>query len=438
MKFLATIILSLFSIGTVQAVDLNAQSDETVFFRGWQYRTDIVQSNIDRYNNEMGGNVDYQTVTGDYPAIMEQNLMSGGDLDIFYANPSQASRYYDGGWVKPANELPNFDEIKADMYPAMLDAWTYKGDLLGLSYFVSTRGTMHVNLLKLKEIGMSEDELPSNWDELYDSLYKMRDAGVKYPFLPHWFSEWYGISWSFVWEVMNRGGLVADGDTHQPMLTADGPGGDTLRAWKRVYNDGLIPEEVFTYNESSYLEAFKSGEYVISPQQIYDLASFNDPANSKIAGHVSLLPYKGQSWGVLDSAVYVMSKRDRSDALEADVERMASWYGHKDQNGSPFVGANWLNVSMLFSGYKSVMESPEAKATIQNALARPEDYDTVLEVYKNTPYPKGVWSVTWAPIFNSWLKETMFDFLMEDKSVEDTIDAINNKIKELNEEYGIG
>ena len=92
MKFLYTIVLSLLSINIVQAADLSAQSGETVFFRGWQYRTDIVQSNIDRYNDEMNGNVDYQTVTGDYPAIMEQNLMSGGDLDIFYANPSQASR----------------------------------------------------------------------------------------------------------------------------------------------------------------------------------------------------------------------------------------------------------------------------------------------------------------------------------------------------------
>ena len=357
MKLLFTLIFSFVSIGYVHASELAAESGEDVFFRGWQYRTDIVQSNIDRYNNEMGGNVDYATVTGDYPAIMEQNLMSGGDLDIFYANPSQASRYFDGGWVKPANELPNFDEIKADMYPAMLDAWTYKGKLLGLSYFVSTRGTMHVNLQKLEEIGMSESDLPKNWDELYDSIYKMKDAGVKYPYLPHWFSEWYGISWAYVWEVMNRGGLVADPDTHQPMLTADGPGGDALRDWKRVWNDGLIPEEVLTYNESSYMEAFKSGEYVISPQQIYDLASFNDPANSKIAGHVSLLHYQGQSWGVLDSAVYVMSNRDRSDALEKDVEKMASWYGYKDQNGDPFVGANWLNVSMLFSGYKSVMES---------------------------------------------------------------------------------
>ena len=138
MKLLLTLIFSFVSIGYVHASELAAESGEDVFFRGWQYRTDIVQSNIDRYNDEMGGNVDYATVTGDYPAIMEQNLMSGGDLDIFYANPSQASRYFDGGWVKPANELPNFDEIKADMYPAMLDAWTYKGKLLGLSYFVST------------------------------------------------------------------------------------------------------------------------------------------------------------------------------------------------------------------------------------------------------------------------------------------------------------
>ena len=50
MRILATIVLSLLSINIVQAADFSAQSGETVFFRGWQYRTDIVQSNIDRYN----------------------------------------------------------------------------------------------------------------------------------------------------------------------------------------------------------------------------------------------------------------------------------------------------------------------------------------------------------------------------------------------------
>ena len=58
MKLLLTLIFSFVSIGYVHASELAAESGEDVFFRGWQYRTDIVQSNIDRYNNEMGGNVD--------------------------------------------------------------------------------------------------------------------------------------------------------------------------------------------------------------------------------------------------------------------------------------------------------------------------------------------------------------------------------------------
>ena len=168
---------------------LEAQSGETVFFRGWQYKTDIVQDNVDRYNNEQAGKVDYATVTGDYPAIMEQNLMAGAELDVLYANPSQAGRYFDGGWIMPAEELPNIDAIKADMYPNILDAWSYKGKLLGLSYFVSTRGVMPVNLKKYYELGYSDADFPKNWDELYDQLYEMRDKGLDQPLLPHWINE---------------------------------------------------------------------------------------------------------------------------------------------------------------------------------------------------------------------------------------------------------
>ena len=63
MKLLLILIFSFVSIGYVHASELAAESGEDVFFRGWQYRTDIVQSNIDRYNNEMGV-PDYATVTG--------------------------------------------------------------------------------------------------------------------------------------------------------------------------------------------------------------------------------------------------------------------------------------------------------------------------------------------------------------------------------------
>ena len=435
----ATGALMLTSSAALAQGALEAQSGETVFFRGWQYKTDIVQDNVDRYNGEQGGNVDYATVTGDYPAIMEQNLMAGAELDVLYANPSQAGRYFDGGWIMPAEALPNIDEIKADMYPNILDAWSYKGQLLGLSYFVSTRGVMHVNLKKYYELGYTDADFPANWDELYDQLYEIREKGVDQPLLPHWINEWYGISWGFDFEVMNRGGQVAHPDTHEPLLTtdADGPAYKTLEDWKRIWNDGLVPEEVLTYNESSYIDAYASGRYVFSPQQLYDLETFNREDRSQIAGHASLLPYQGQSWGLLDSAVYLMTSRERDDAHTDDVKRFASWYGYQDQTGNVFVGNRWMQESMLFSGYKSVMESDAAAERMRNALAREQDIAAVLEVYAATPYPKGIWSVVWAEEFNSWLKETLQEYLQDDGDIVETIEAINEEIADLNKKYGL-
>jgi multiple sugar transport system substrate-binding protein len=96
-----------------------------------------------------------------------------------------------------------------------------------------------------------------------------------------------------------------------------------------------------------------------------------------------------------------------------------------------------MQESMLFSGYKSVMESPEAAERMKGALARPEDVAAVLEVYAATPYPKGIWSVVWAEEFNSWLKETLQNFLLDDGDIVETIEEINAQIADLNDKYGI-
>jgi multiple sugar transport system substrate-binding protein len=413
-------------------------SDETVYFRGWQYKSEIVKNNVERYNTALDGNVDYATITGDYPSIVETKFIANAPLDVVYANAPAACRYYDGGWIMTAEELPNIDQIKADMYPNILDAWTYKGKLLGLSYFVSTRGMLHANLQKLQEVGMSESDLPTTWDELWDQLFVLRDKGIKYPFLPHWFNEWYGITLQFEFEVLNRGGKVAHPETHKPMISADGPAGETLKDWKRAWNAGLIPKEVLGYLEPDYLDAWGSGEYVYSPQQTYDLKRFNEERYSNFAGYCIPVPYKGQSWGLINSAMYLMSSRpDRSNELTRDVMAFFLWYGYKDHEGKMAVHQRWMEESMLFSAYRSVMEDPQNSELMKKVLARPQDYQTTLKVYEETPYAKGVNNVVWSTEFNSWLKETLQVFLTEDKPIDETVNKISDKINELNDLYGI-
>jgi ABC-type glycerol-3-phosphate transport system substrate-binding protein len=422
-----------------QAMDFRAQSGKPIYFRGWQFRTDIVQNNVDTYNSKFGGKVDYATVTGDYPSIMEKNLIASAELDVFYANPSNAVRYFEGGWVMPVDDLPNGKEIVDALYPNIRDAWTHKGKLLGLSYFVSTRGVMHVNLEKFNAAGFTDADFPRDWPAFYEMIYKLRDKGEKQPYLPAWFGEWFGISWSFVFETMNRGGTLADVETHAPLMTADGPAGQTLEDWKRIWKDGFVSEEVFSYNEAAFIDGFRSGRYVFSPQQLYDLKTFNDPAQSAaVAGKISFLPYQGQSWGLIDSAMYLMTSRKRPPEVTEDVKRFASWYGYKNEEGRIAVAERWLKENMLFSGYREVMEGEEAAKLIQSSLARPEDYEKLLELYAATPYPKGLWNVVWAEEFNAWLKEKLFAFLQQDLATTDVITKANDKITQLNKKYKLG
>ncbi|TGS71733.1 extracellular solute-binding protein [Mesorhizobium sp. M3A.F.Ca.ET.201.01.1.1] len=416
---------------------LKAESGEGVFFKGWQFRTDLVEANVSRYNSELAGKVQYQTVAGDYPSVMQNYLISGAEVDVLYGNPSQAVRYLEAGWLAPADDLPDFQEVASDMYPNIKDAWSYKDKLMGLSYFVSNRGIIHTNMKRFLDSGLTEADFPKNWPELYDVLYKLRDRGQKEPFLPHWFNEWFGIGWGFAFEVMNRGGAVADPQTHKPMLTDTGPAAETLEAWKRLWKDGFVSEEVLTYNEAAYTGAFRSGRFVMSPQQHYDLKLFNTPGNSPAAGSISFLPYQGQSWGMIDSAMYLMSSRKRPTPATDDVRRFLSWYGYKDQDGAYFVAEKFMKETMLFSAYKGVMEKPETAETIRASLAREGDAERLLEVYKHADYPKGIFNVVWSEEYNAWVKEKLSAFLLNDLEVVKTIHEMNDKMAALNDKYGI-
>jgi hypothetical protein len=46
--------------------------------------------------------------------------------------------------------------------------------------------------------------------------------------------------------------------------------------------------------------------------------------------------------------------------------------------------------------------------------------------------------VVWAEELNSWLKETLANFLLNNGDIGEVIDGANGKITELNEKYGLG
>lgn len=412
-------------------------SNETVYFRGWAYKTDIVEENVKEYNDELNGNVDYATITGDYPSLMEMRLIAKDKLDVLYANAAEACRYYAGGYLIPAEDLPNINEIKADLLESVRQKYTYKGKLIGLPYYNSPY-CVHVNLEKYYEAGFTEADYPKNWDELYDMCYVLKEKGYETPFLPLWFTEWSGISWGFYGEVLSRGGKIADWESHEPLVTVDGPAGDTLRAWKKIWNDRIIPHELISTAEADYLEIWGSGRFVFGLREMYDLKRYNNPRYSKFAGKCSVIPQgDGYGWSLLTGAAYVMSSRPRSEDHTRDVMAFISWLGYKNQYGKTRVYDKWIRESMFMAVYKSQLENPELKKLYVDSLAKPEDYEVCVEISENTRSPIGVDNVVWSSEFNAWVRELLQKFLVEDRPVDETIKAIRDKINEFNKKYGV-
>jgi multiple sugar transport system substrate-binding protein len=190
-----------------------------------------------------------------------------------------------------------------------------------------------------------------------------------------------------------------------------------------------------TYTEANVVDGFASGRYLYSCQAGYNLALFNNKEKSKIAGKVGFIPYRGQAWGLLDSALYLATTRKRSPALDADVSRFVSFYGFKNTSGKVWVGQTWMENSMLFSGYKSVMESKDTAESLKGFLARESDVKELLDLYAQTAAPNDVWKVVWAEELNSWLRKRLADFLLKDDSVETVIGELGAEIVSLNKKY---
>jgi len=441
-KGMATITPQTAKVGP--ASDFKPISDSQIELRSWQFMTEIPKGNADLYNSQLGGHVHYAAITGDYPSIMQSMMIAGSHVDVMYAQPTTAARFYDAGWIIPAENFSNVAKIKADMYPNIVDAFSYKGKLMGLNYFDTGFGVPLVNMKLAAQNGLSlADVSPKSWHDLWTSIPNWQAKGIKYPYLPWWIGDWPGISWAFTYEVMDRGGNLADPNTHKPVVTLGGPVGQTLQDWKDAWNNDRVPKEVLQYTEADVVQAFGSGKYLLGSQHLYDIKRFNDPQESAFAGNAYVIPFQGQPWGMLDACEYLLvsgTTFKRSTQGSQDAATFINWYGYRDHNGKLFVSDQWIKKAMLFSAYKEVMEDPTNVKLVKSFMAKGSEdsqYDQVMKVYQNLPFPKGTFTVIWADDWNSWLREYLQRFLTENVPVDKAVQDMTDKINQLNTTYGL-
>jgi ABC-type glycerol-3-phosphate transport system substrate-binding protein len=380
-------------------------TSDALIFRGWNYRPEVVQDNTAKFNTAYTESADYQTITGDYISIMENFHITGQPLDMAYANPATLFRWSVPGWVHDYESWWSVDDARGELYDGVKASLTINDKLMGLPYFVSARGTIATNKVILDKAGVTAEQYPKTWSELYDMCRQLKTSGAAdVPLLPHWFTAgvWFGVSWGYLFETLNRGAVLFD-DTNMPVF--DDASLAILQEWRQLLVDGIVPESVFTMGEADFIDAFAKGTYAFSPQQIYDLKVFNDPTKSQIAGQVVALPVNGQPWGMIDEGIYTVPNRNDSDEKLARKYRLAGFFGYRDDQNELAVAKRWAIEAALNSGYKSILSDPDVVAAYNSWLPNPEMLDTLNGVLEACPFPK-VWQTFW---WEEWNAQAMTD-----------------------------
>jgi ABC-type glycerol-3-phosphate transport system substrate-binding protein len=381
----------------------------TISLFGWGYRPDIVTENLTLFNQQLNENAAFEIVSGDYAAIMASKFASGIKVSICYANPFNGPTWYTKGWAYDLNEViaEHFGsdlvkQIKSELYPSVLNGWTTTdGAWLALPYFVSARGNILVNGDITEKAGITE--YPTSWWDLYEKTEKIKAKGVcDTPLLPHWFKEWYGTCWAFLFETMNRS-KSKDGkdclfdENFNPVFGPDTEAGKVLKDWNTLWQKGLVPKGILTMNEADFLAAFGTGNFAYNPGQTYDLKTYNDPATSKFAGKCTLAPAKEYPWGILDMGGYILTHPKNDPDFKRAVQ-LELWYGYKDVNGKLFVATKWASETALNSGYKAVLEDASIIDAYKKWMPSMEELEKEKKILEVVPFPH-IWK---SPRYESW------------------------------------
>lgn len=412
----------------------DADTSESLIFRGWNYLPDIVIDNTNRFNEAFNETVDYQTVTGDYIGIMENFHISNQPLDLAYSNPATLYRWSIPGWVHSYDRWWNLDAAKADMYPGVLESMTINDQLFGLPYFVSIRGTIAANNSILEKAGITPDLYPKTWTELYDQARQIKAEGIAdTPLLPHWFTAgvWFGPSWAYLFECLNTGAVLFD-ENNMPVF--DDNTLAILTNWRALLEEGVVSDSVFNMGEADYIDAFAQGTYAFSPQQIYDLKVFNDPTRSPLAGQFSAVPVVDQPWGLIDEGIYAVPNRNDSDEKLARKYRLGGWFGYKDHEDVLYVAKRWAIESALNSGYSAILQDEEVIAAYQAWMPETLTLDTLNGVLNAGQFPK-VWQTFWWEEWNASAMTELPRAILGQASVEEVHANLKSLAEELAERY---
>lgn len=361
------------------------------------------------FTEETGISVIFNEVSWDDIRDKVSIAASGGEAaaDVIEVDWSWVGEMNSAGWLEP---IEMTDEDKEDM--PTLETFTIDGEILAVPYANDYR-IAYYNKEHFEQAGITE--VPETWDEVYDALKKIKEAGiVEYPYtMPMNADE--SATTSMMWMAFSRSGQVFnDDDTLNEEAVMD-----ALTFENQLVQDGFVDPASISFNGMDCYRKITSGEasFMVGPTKFVGIS--NDPEQCSEIGNIVpiLLPGTGGTSPqtmALPEAVGITSFSENKEAAQEFVK----WYSSAD------VQKRMYAVNSSIPTRNSVLAEMVEDGTFENAGAMLDEADLIKSVF-----PNGV------PSYYSEMSNTMYNninqMVLGEQTPQEAFDAMNAKVNEL-------
>ena len=364
------------------------------------------------FTEETGISVIFNEVSWDDIRDKVSIAASGGEAaaDVIEVDWSWVGEMNSAGWLEP---IEMTDEDKEDM--PTLETFTIDGEILAVPYANDYR-IAYYNKEHFEQAGITE--VPETWDEVYDALKKIKEAGiVEYPYtMPMNADE--SATTSMMWMAFSRSGQVFnDDDTLNEEAVMD-----ALTFENQLVQDGFVDPASISFNGMDCYRKITSGEtsFMVGPTKFVGIS--NDPEQCSEIGNIVPILLPGTDGTspqtmALPEAVGITSFSENKEAAQEFIK----WYSSAD------IQKRMYAVNSSIPTRNSVLAEMVEDGTFENAGAMLEEADLIKSVF-----PNGV------PSYYSEMSNTMYNninqMVLGEQTPQEAFDAMNTKVNELIEE----
>lgn len=364
------------------------------------------------FTEETGISVVFNEVSWDDIRDKVSIAASGGEAaaDVIEVDWSWVGEMNSAGWLEP---IEMSDEDKTDM--PTLETFTIDGKILAVPYANDYR-IAYYSKAHFEKAGITK--APETWDEVYDALKKIKEAGVvEYPYtMPMNADE--SATTSMMWMAFSRSGQVFnDDDTLNQDAVVD-----ALTFENQLVQEGYVDPAAITFNGMDCYRKITSGEasFMVGPTKFVGIS--NDPEQCSEIGNIVpiLLPGKegtSEQTMALPEAVGITSFSKNKE----EAEEFVKWYSSAD------IQKRMYAVNSSIPTRNSVLAEMVEDGTFENAGAMLDEANLIKSVF-----PNGV------PSYYSEMSNTMYNninqMVLGKQTPQETFDAMNTKVNELIED----